>query len=99
METLSWKLENKVTTFYKTISKIKQKAVVYATFLRNIVYSNCLQTRFKFAFFFTLDDILFGKVTIICQFNENSFSKDFGTFKLDSASNVKVIQSNKNLIR
>ncbi len=64
----SWKLlENVVSTIYKTISNI------------NIVFSNCLQIKYIFASFLTMDDdVLIGKVTIsFCQFKENSFSKDF----------------------
>ncbi len=39
-ENLSWKLENGVTTIYKTLSNI------------NIVFSNCLQMRYTCAFLF-----------------------------------------------
>ena len=55
----SWKLENVVTTFYKTTS--------------NINISNCLQMRYKFAIFYPW--MIGWKSDYICQFNQINFPK------------------------
>ena len=67
-----WKLENVVSTIYKTINNI------------NIVFSNYFQKKYKFAIFFTLNDYIGLKCDHICKFKANLFSKDFGpgTFKM-----------------
>ena len=58
-EKLSWKLENVVTTIYKTISNII------------IVFSYCLQMRYTYTFALTL----VGKVTIAGNLRKIHFSK------------------------
>ncbi len=52
-----------VSTIYITISNI------------NIVFSNCLQMRCIFAIFFTMDDILVGKVAISASLKKIHFPK------------------------
>ena len=71
----AWKLKNMISTIYKTINN------------RNIVFSNCLQMRYIFAFLFHHEWYIGWKSDHICQFKENLFSKDFGpgTFKRESA--------------
>ncbi len=73
----SWKLENMVSKFYKTISNI------------NIVCSNCLQTRYKFAIFFHFG-WLCGKRPCLPVQPKTSFSKDFGIAFLNSASPTSI---------
>ncbi len=48
----SWKLQNVVSTIYKTISNI------------NTVFSNCFTNEIHICNFFTIDEVLVGKVTI-----------------------------------
>ena len=59
----SCKLENVVSTIYKTISNT------------NIVFSNCVQMRYIICNFFTIDDVLVRKVTISTSLKKNNFSK------------------------
>ena len=57
-EKLSWKFELMVTTIYKTINTI------------HIVFCNCLQARYKFAFFSHLGWYIGWTSDHICQFDE-----------------------------
>ncbi len=59
----SWKWENLVSTIFKTISKI------------SIVFSNCLQNEVHICNFFTLDDILVGKLTVSASLRKIHFPK------------------------
>ncbi len=59
----AWKLINVVSTIYKTISNI------------NIVFSNCLQTRYIFATFSPWMIILVGKVVISASLKKINFTK------------------------
>ncbi len=57
------KLENMDSTIYITISNI------------SIVFSNCLHMTYIICNFFTMDDVLVGKVTIFASLKKISFPK------------------------
>ena len=52
-----------VSATYKTISNI------------NMAFSNCLEMRYIFAIFFTMDDVMVGKVTISVKLKKIHFPK------------------------
>ncbi len=57
----------------------------------NIVFSNCLQTRYTFAIFFTMDDVLEGKLAISSSFKKNHFPKISDQAPLIMYGNSKVL--------
>ena len=71
---------------YKTINNI------------NIVFCNCLRKRYKFAIFFTLDEILMGQVTISESLKKFNFQKISGQTPLITCNlHFIVEQGNLNI--